>query len=65
MTLRLRQINPGQRFVLIRTGERYEFIRRSTEKWGGTRYVVKREGEAKETTLHHSCHIKPIIRMQA
>ncbi len=60
MQVRLRQLQPGARFVLNRTGDRYLFIRRDHATPGGTRYVVQRMGFGRATTLHHSCHVTPI-----
>lgn len=62
MTMKLRHIPDGTRFVLCRTGERFTLLRRDIQSPSGTCYVVQRDGEARETTLHHSCHVKPILR---
>lgn len=62
MTMFLRQMKVGQRFVLVRTGEMYVLVRREIQSPAGTRYVVQRDGENRESTLHHSCHVKPIVR---
>ena len=59
-TLHLRNLQPGQRFILLRTGDRYEFIGHKRDTPGGTQYVVRRSGFAKPTTLHHSCHVEII-----
>ncbi len=53
-------MQPGQSFILKRTGERYEFINRKHETPGGTQYVVRRSGFAKPSTLHHSCVVVPM-----
>lgn len=53
----LRQLMPGQTFTLLRTGERYTFLRRDIGTPGGTRYVVRSEDRRSETSLHHSCHV--------
>lgn len=57
----LRELPRGARFVLKRTGQRFMFIGRSSwkNKW---RYYCLLEGEEKPMALHHSCHVKPIIR---
>lgn len=57
---RVRNLQPGQHFILKRTGERYRFIGRRHESPKGTEYVVLRSGFAKPTTLHHSCHVEPL-----
>ncbi len=53
-------LNPGQYFILKRTGDRYVFLGQKRDTPGGTRYVVLRSGFAKPTTLHHSCHVEII-----
>lgn len=57
MTTRVRNLQPGQRFTLKRTGERYEFLGHKRDTPAGTQYVVRRFGFASPTTLHHSCHV--------
>lgn len=59
-TLRLRNLQPGARFILLRTGDRYEFLGHKRDTPGGTQYVVRRMGFAKAGTLHHSCHVQRI-----
>ena len=59
-TLRLRNLQPGALFILLRTGDRYEFLGHKRDTPGGTQYVVRRSGFAKPTTLHHSCHVQRI-----
>ena len=54
---RVRDLQPGQQFVLKRSGDRYEFLGHKRDTPGGTQYVVLRSGFARPTTLHHSCHI--------
>lgn len=55
---RVRNLQPGQRFILKRTGDRYEFLGHKCDTPGGTQYVVLRSGHAAPTTLHHSCHVE-------
>ena len=57
MTTRVRNLQPGQRFRLKRTGDLYEFLGHKRDTPGGTQYVVRRSGFAKPSTLHHSCHV--------
>lgn len=64
MTMPLRRVRPGQRFVLLRTGERYTLLTKEIDTPSGTRYVVQREGSERKSTLHHSCHVKPIVRVE-
>ena len=61
MTMSLRQLPDGTRFVLCRTGQRFTLLRRETVK-NRRLIVVQCEGEVKETDLSHQCHVKPIIR---
>lgn len=58
MIRRVRNLQPGQVFILKRTGERYVFIRRCHETPGGTRHVVRKIGCGRESSLHHSCHVE-------
>lgn len=56
--IRIRNLQPGAKFVLKRTGDRYEFLGRKHDTPGGTQYVVLRSGFARPSTLHHSCHVE-------
>ena len=58
----VRHMQPGQRFLLRRTGDRYTLVRRELNPRYGMTYVVQHEGNDKETTLHPQCYVKPIIR---
>lgn len=60
MNIRLRNLRPGDQFVLKRTGERYLFVRRCNETPAGTRYVVQRDGSLSPSTLHPACHVTRI-----
>lgn len=61
----LRQLMPGQRFTLLRTGEKYRLVRRDISTPSGTRFVVVRDdpyitakdGQQPESSLHHACHV--------
>lgn len=60
----VRNLQPGQRFTLLRTGEKYRFIRCDHSTPSGTRHVVIRDDAYitctdghKESTLHHACHV--------
>jgi len=55
--LRMRNLQPGDRFILKRTREVYTFVGRGPWTPSGTRHVVLREGERRESSLHHSCHV--------
>lgn len=58
--IRLRNLQPGQHFILKRTGDRYQFIGHKRDTPGGTRYIVRRAGRAKPSELHPSCHVEPL-----
>ena len=56
----VRNLQPGQRFTLLRTGEKYRFIRRDHSTPSGTRHVVMLDDPyitfpdgSRETSLHH------------
>lgn len=55
----VRQLMPGQDFTLVRTGERYKFLRRECSTPSGTRYVCLNldQDQERETSLHHACHV--------
>lgn len=61
MTMHLRQLGQGVRFVMCRTGQKYRVVRRET-RFGRREIVVLMDGSYRETTLHHACHVKPIVR---
>ena len=54
----VRWLKPGQRFVLLRTGEVYSYVRQEIRTPSGMRHVVEKDG--RETSLHHSCHVEVI-----
>ena len=60
MTLRLLPV--GFDFYLIRTGQRFTLISAGPSALGGIKYVVRREGAKANSTLHHSCQIKPVVK---
>ena len=62
---RLRNLVPGDYFILKRTGDRYQFLNHKRDTPGGTRYVVRRSGFAGLTTLHPSCLVEPLERVHA
>jgi hypothetical protein len=59
--MHLRQLVEGVRFILCRTGQRFRMVRREPNKKNKTIYVVQLEGSARESSLHHSCRVKPIL----
>ncbi len=62
MTIHLRQLGEGVRFVLCRTGQKYRVVRREPGQW--TRITVLMDGASRETTLHQACHVKPIVEVR-
>lgn len=58
--IRVRNLVPGTKFILKRTGDRYVFLGHKRDTPGGTRYVVRRAGFAAPTTLHPACHVELI-----
>jgi hypothetical protein len=54
---RVRNLQPGDRFILKRTREVFTFVRREPCTPSGTRHVVLRDGQQGESSLHHSCHV--------
>lgn len=57
---RIRDLQAGDRFYLLRVMWRYTYIQRQIWGNGKARHIVLRDGV--ETTLHHSCHVKKIER---
>lgn len=55
---RVRDLTPGQYFLLKRTGDRYELLGHKRDTPGGTRYIVRRAGFSALTTLHPACHVE-------
>ncbi len=64
LPLTLGQLQPGQRFTLLRTGKQYQVIRHERHTYSGLLRVVVRydpyitstDGHT-EYALHHSCHV--------
>jgi hypothetical protein len=61
MSLFLRQLPDGTRFMLCRTRQKFRLVRRDHIK-GSLRLIVQADGSDREGTLHHSCHVKPVMR---
>lgn len=59
----LRELPDGARFMLCRTRKMYRLVRRDSVK-GRTRIIVLRDEQDREASLHHSCHVKPVLRTQ-
>ncbi len=60
----MRNVQPEQEFLLLRTGCRYKFLRRDHSTPSGTKHVCMYLGpmpidkdHERVTTLHHSCHV--------
>ncbi len=60
----VRNLPVGTRFYLKRTMEKYTLISRGPSAFGGWKYIVKRDGAKSHSSLHHSCHVKPIIKVE-
>lgn len=65
MPLHLRELHKGQRFVLIRTGDKFVYLGVGVSPYSGSyQHLCQREfGDRKVISLHHSWHVKPIIRI--
>ena len=59
----LRMLPVGTRFYLLRTMEKFTLVAAGPSAFGGYRYTVRREGTTRTTDLHHSCHVKPVVRV--
>ena len=61
----LRELTPGQQFILLRTGEKYRFVRRVMKTPSGTEimvirddpYITAKDGQQPNLSLHHNCHV--------
>ena len=58
---KVRWLKPGDMFILLRTGEMYEYICREIKTPSGIKHWVRRVLEKNHTTLHHSCHVQVIM----
>lgn len=57
----LRDLPDGARFMLCRTRKKYQLLRREVVK-GRLRIIIQAEDRDVEGTLHHACHVKPVVR---
>jgi hypothetical protein len=64
MSQLLRDLPDGARFMLCRTRKKYRLLRREVIK-GRLKFITQAEDRADEGTLHPSCYVKPVIRVQA
>ena len=66
MPIHLRELQPNTRFLLLRTRQKYTYLGKKPSIYSGllVHAVIKEHGDGKQTTLHHSCHVKPIIRIE-
>lgn len=55
----LRDLKVGTRFMLMRNGQKYTLLGLGMYKNRWT-YTVQRDCENYTSTLHHSCHVKPL-----
>lgn len=63
--IHLRQLKPGTRFKLLRSGEKYLYLGYMPSPISGLMiHACQREwGDRGTTSLHHSCHVKPVVRI--
>lgn len=61
--IHLRELPAGTRFMLCRTRQKFTYIGHTVSPHGcWFDHVVRREfGDRRLTTLHHSCHVKPVV----
>lgn len=63
--LKLKQ-QAGRRFrfqpAFIQTERHMSMVVRRETRFGRREIVVLMDGSDRETTLHHACHVKPIVR---
>lgn len=55
--MKLAQLTAGVRFVLIRTGKRYEVV----DPFRG-HHVKVRDANGRDSELHRACFVKPIVK---
>ena len=53
----VRHVPVGHKFLLIRTNEEYTMVEIKRKTPSGTQYVVLKQNETKNNSLHHSCHV--------
>ena len=63
MPIHLRELPKGQRFVLIRTGDKFVYLGVGVSPYSGSYQHLCQRESGKVTSLHHSCHVKPIVRI--
>jgi hypothetical protein len=61
----LRMLPVGTRFYLLRSMEKFKLVAAGPSQFGGYKYTVQREGMKHTSELHHSCHVKPIVRAES
>lgn len=62
VTIFLRNLKVGTRFMLMRNGQKYTLLGLGMYKNRWT-YTVQCDCEKHTSTLHHSCHVKPLERI--
>lgn len=55
--MKLSELTIGVRFVLLRTGTRYEVVSRRSGY-----HVNVRRADGTQKWLHHACFVKPIVK---
>ena len=53
----VRHVPVGHKFLLIRSNEEFTMMEIKRKTPSGTQYVVHKNGEMVNRTLHHSCHV--------
>ena len=65
MPLHLRELRKGQRFMLIRTRDKYTYLGVGVSQVSGSYQHLCQRESGKVTSLHHSCHVKPVITIES
>ena len=53
----VRHVPVGHRFLLIRTNEEFTMMEIKRATPGGMQYLVRKQNERANSSLHHSCHV--------
>lgn len=64
MPLHLRELREGQRFMLTRTREKFTYLGVGISPHSGSYQHYCRRESGKVTSLHHSCHVKPVVTIE-
>lgn len=61
MTIHLRDLADGCRFILLRTGQRFQLVRREKRK-GRKVIVVRQLGRTTLGELNHQCVVRAMVK---